>query len=192
MNIVRHPKTPWNELNMNQSFTDVALDAGGLADAKGFAWALRSEKIDLVVATPLKRSWQAAEIIAQAKNAPLIIAKGLTERRFGELEGKDHIATRNLRHQFLINQKDNPFGIETDDQLRKRVTPVIKHLVQAYMGMHLLLVDHSSLMRYLIHKFAGRSYEGMYAMAIDNGSMIKILSDGGEIVASPNPITVNF
>lgn len=191
MTFIRHGPTVWNKLNLIQSSTNIPLDHDGLAHAKDYAFALRSEKIHAVISSPLMRAWQTGLVVAKGRNLPVEIEYGLTERSFGKfLEGTDYRTSRDKRHNFLVDQSNNPMGIETDESLRERVLPALKSIIHAYMGMNVLVISHSSLMRFLIKEFGGRTYQDMANMPIDNGSMIKVFGDGREIVASPNPWTV--
>ena len=83
--LVRHGETEGGSSSRFHGSGDVALSEPGRAQLRALIPALRSEVFDLVVASPLRRSWQAARILAGA--APLRLEAGFREIDFGRWEG---------------------------------------------------------------------------------------------------------
>jgi broad specificity phosphatase PhoE len=189
---MRHAPTPWNDRDKMQSDTDVPLNNEGLRIARSYLHPLGNQQFDLVVTSPLLRAKQTGEVIARARNLPLVVAQGLGERVFGpQLEGTDVQPSRQARHRFLVDQTVNPYGIETDDSLKERAMPEIMNMIHVFTGLRVLLINHSSMMRFFVKELGGRTYQDMYDMPINNGSMIRIFGDGRQIAASSTPMTLN-
>ncbi len=83
--LVRHGETEGNSSTRFHGSRDVALSEVGRAQMRAAIPALRSEVFDLVVASPLRRSWQSARILAGP--ASLRLEAGFREIDFGRWEG---------------------------------------------------------------------------------------------------------
>ena len=83
--LVRHGETVGNSKIRFHGSSDVALSDEGRAQMRASAFALRDEAFDLVLASPLQRSWEAAWIASGG--APVRLDSGLREVHFGRWEG---------------------------------------------------------------------------------------------------------
>jgi broad specificity phosphatase PhoE len=83
--LVRHGETVGNSQVRFHGRGDVALSDEGRAQMRATAFALRDEAFDLVLASPLQRSWEAAWIVSGG--APVRLDAGLREIDFGRWEG---------------------------------------------------------------------------------------------------------
>ncbi|MBI1857472.1 histidine phosphatase family protein [Candidatus Saccharibacteria bacterium] len=88
---VRHGLSEMNKQQLFAGSTDTPLAQEGKEQAKQAGKQARDLAIDLIVSSPLSRAHQTAKIIAKEINYPvknIKINPLLTERHFGELEGK--------------------------------------------------------------------------------------------------------
>ena len=85
--LTRHGQTDWNLLGKVQGKADIDLNKRGSQQAEKTRETLESEKIELILCSPLKRAMQTAEIINQGRGIEMIVDDRLTERDFGEFEG---------------------------------------------------------------------------------------------------------
>jgi broad specificity phosphatase PhoE len=83
--MIRHGETVGNSSQRFHGAKDVALSEAGRAQMREAARALREAVFDLVVASPLRRAWEGASIVAGA--APVRLEEGLREIDFGRWEG---------------------------------------------------------------------------------------------------------
>jgi broad specificity phosphatase PhoE len=83
--MLRHGETVGNSSVRFHGAADVPLSDVGRAQLRAAARALRQEFFDLVVASPLRRSWEGAALVAGG--APVRIEEGLREIDFGRWEG---------------------------------------------------------------------------------------------------------
>jgi probable phosphoglycerate mutase len=86
---LRHGESIGNAQARWQGQSDYALTEKGRAQAQALAERWRSEdvKFDLIIASPLSRAKETAEIIASAVDAQLEFDPILLERHIGEMEG---------------------------------------------------------------------------------------------------------
>ena len=83
--MLRHGETLGNSSVRFHGAADVPLSDEGRRQVQAAARGLRQEVFDLVAASPLRRSWEAAALLAGG--APVRIEDGLREIHFGRWEG---------------------------------------------------------------------------------------------------------
>jgi len=83
--LLRHGETEGDSASRFHGSNDVPLSQEGRLQVREAAHALRGEAFDLVVASPLRRSWQSAR--ALAPGAPVRLEAGFREIHFGRWEG---------------------------------------------------------------------------------------------------------
>src|SRR6185503_17136046 len=86
---LRHGESIGNAQSRWQGQSDYALTDRGRAQAQALAERWKSEKVkfDLVIASPLSRARETAEIVATAVGAKIEFDPMLLERHIGEMEG---------------------------------------------------------------------------------------------------------
>ena len=117
--LTRHGKTEWNALGKVQGKADIKLNEEGIKQAKETSKLLQDEKIDLIISSPLIRAIETARIIAKERNIPIITDESLSERDFGEYEGKRILIVAHGGISIPVNCYFN--GIPEDDNLLKLV-----------------------------------------------------------------------
>ena len=85
---VRHGETAWNRDTRIQGSLDIALNATGQWQARQLAHALADEPPCAIYSSDLQRALATAQAVAERTAAPLHLAPGLRERRFGIFEGR--------------------------------------------------------------------------------------------------------
>lgn len=134
-----------SELNVQGKFagtTETPLTDEGRRQAKAAGQLARQHDIDLIVASPLSRALETAQIIAKEISYPadkILTNKLLIERDFGELEGKPWAPDLNL---------DGFSDIETDDTLTERAHLALKWL-NSFQADNILVVSHGAFGRAL-------------------------------------------
>ena len=83
--LIRHGETVGNSHERLHGSADLALSEAGRAQMKCAAASLRTEVFELVVASPMRRSWEAAQIVAGG--APIRLEHDFREIHFGRWEG---------------------------------------------------------------------------------------------------------
>jgi predicted dienelactone hydrolase len=86
---VRHGQTDINKNGIVPENRDVPLNEKGILQAKEAAKLLRNKNIKIIVASPLIRAKQTAEIINKALNVPIIYYDGLKEGSWGIATGEN-------------------------------------------------------------------------------------------------------
>ncbi len=118
---IRHGGTDYNRQGLRcGGDVDIPLTAVGVAQARTAGELLRAEglKPDAIFVSPLQRTRQTAEILADALGftEPLIPHDGLRERRLGEWNGKSVTET-----QTWFDAQQTPPGGESETAFRTRL-----------------------------------------------------------------------
>ncbi|GAA3660591.1 histidine phosphatase family protein [Microbacterium marinilacus] len=143
--LLRHGQTDWNFERRVQGRTDIPLNDTGRAQALVAADTLRGGDWTRIVASPLRRAEETAEIIASVLelDAPSTHA-GLVERDYGQGEGV-------LVADFFARWGDGPVpGAETLDELATRAHDAIAEVAAVAPAEPTIVVAHGGLIRSLI------------------------------------------
>ena len=95
--VTRHGQTNWNFLGKIQGKTDIELNETGKLQAKETGEKIKEEKIDLIIASPLKRARETAEIINSNFGVQILEDERLMERGFGKSEGLTKVERSELK-----------------------------------------------------------------------------------------------
>ncbi len=159
--MVRHGETVGNSSVRFHGSTDVELSDDGRAQMRRAAHGLRQEPVELVVASPLRRSWEAAKILAGS--APVRLESDFREIHFGrwegltkeEIEASDPILYRDWQER--APGFDYPSG-EPRAEFEKRVERGFERL-EASGARAILLVVHKGVIRTIAEKLFGHVLE---------------------------------
>lgn len=179
---VRHGQTDWNFQKRIQGTTDVPLNETGREQAReaGRALAARSQagqRWDGIVASPLSRARETAEIVAEIVGLPAPeLVPALVERSYGEVEGLD---AAGIAERFPDPLAEVP-GRERRSEVVRRVLPALELLAEEHPGESLIVVSHggviASLLRYVTEKKLPEQ-----GHAIPNGSAHDFVIEAGEV-----------
>jgi len=153
---LRHGETDWNKQGLMQGHTDIPLNETGRAQAEAAAAALSRVSIDRIVASPLVRARETAEIVNRVLQKPLALDAGLMERHFGSMEGLTHVEMDRQRSAWMadgslaVEENGYPCPPEAEPYavFKKRTLEVFtRHLAAA--GENILFVAHGGVYRVL-------------------------------------------
>ena len=154
---VRHGESIGNAQARWQGQSDYALTDKGRAQAHALAERWRSEdvKFDLIIASPLSRAKETAEIIASAVDAQLEFDPILLERHIGEMEGLTADEVRKRPQPPYVTPYD-PIGGggEGDWALFLRAGQALHRLLRRPPGSY-LVVSHGGLLNQLMNAIIG-------------------------------------
>jgi broad specificity phosphatase PhoE len=142
--LVRHGQTEWNVKRIIQGKMDIPLNEVGREQASIIKSELDKEPIDLIICSPLKRAKETAEIINEGRNIPIIFDDRISERNFGEFEGKvikvvdgHHFWDYYINEQFM--------EAESIQEFFKRVYSFLDDITIKYSNKNILLVSHGGV-----------------------------------------------
>ncbi|MFF5531339.1 bifunctional RNase H/acid phosphatase [Streptomyces cinerochromogenes] len=190
--LLRHGETP---LTPQKRFsgsggTDPALSAAGREQAHRVAEALaRRGTIQAIVASPLARTRETAEIVAARLGLPVSVEGGLRETDFGAWEGLTFGEVRE-RHPddlnaWLADPEARPTGGgESFAETAVRIAATRDKLVAAYAGRTVLLVTHVTPIKTLVRLALGAPPESLFRMELSAASLsaVAYYADGNASV----------
>jgi probable phosphoglycerate mutase len=84
---LRHGETDWNAAGLSQGNVDIGLNPTGVFQAAEAARLLRDRGIRSIVSSPLSRTRDTAQAVADVLGLPVLVEEGLREGSFGAQEG---------------------------------------------------------------------------------------------------------
>ncbi|WP_291054121.1 histidine phosphatase family protein [Herbiconiux sp.] len=175
---VRHGQTDWNFQKRIQGSTDVPLNETGREQARETGRVLAERRWDGIVASPLSRARETAEIIAAELGIDEVeLVPELVERSYGEVEGlnAEQIAERFPGHPMNVVP-----GRERRSDVVARVLPALEALAEEHPGDSLIVVSHGGVIGSLIRYVTDRALPQQGQM-IPNGSAHDFVVDDGHL-----------
>lgn len=179
--LIRHGLTDWNVAGRFQGQSDPPLNEEGRAQARALAERTRLHgDVDLVVASPLVRARETAEIAFP--HAERVLENRLMELHFGMFEG--HTAAENAEKPEWSEWAEDPYrrvapGGESYEQLRGRAVAWLDALPSD--AHHVVAVTHSGTIQMLLADVLGierpRWRKRIY---IRHASVSRVLFEDGE------------
>jgi len=162
------------------------LNADGRAQARATAdWlAPLAEEVDAVVSSPVRRTRETAEIIAERLGKDVDLDHGLAEMEFGTWEGKTFEEVRQAYPDdldaWLGSMHHTPGGGESFSQVQKRVLASLDALLASYPGRTVLAVSHVTPIKVLVAQALGAPLEALYRMELAPASVtvLSFFEDG--------------
>ena len=177
--LIRHGVTDWHREQRVLGQRDVALNADGINQSQAAATALAGVPVGEVLASPLVRAVQTAEIIAGQYGIEVARDPRLTDFRVGKWEGMsyDEIARSPDYQRFLANPLSEAIpGGEDMKQIRERsVAAVEQALEDAPQGESVVIVSHAGIVRVLLSYYLGSNPANYHRLRVSPGS-VSVLS----------------
>lgn len=160
MLLVRHGQSEWNAQGRWQGRADPPLSELGRLQARHAAARLGS--VDVIVASPLRRAFDTACIIAEQLGVgPVVAEPDLVERDAGEWSGLTR-AEIEQRWPGWIEAGRRPEGYEDDDSVLERTTRALVRIERVHRGADVVVVCHGGII------YALEGYHGDPAGRIPN------------------------
>lgn len=160
---LRHGQTDWNKDHRLQGATDIPLNDQGRSQAEAARQKFAVMSLDVIIASPLSRAKETAEIIATGRGIKVVTDSRLTEKYHGLIEGmtKQEVASKppeTLFHMPLTSDwtgRHMPLQAELIDDVGVRAAAAITEHLSSYAGQNILLVGHSAWFCALVYKLTG-------------------------------------
>jgi broad specificity phosphatase PhoE len=154
---LRHGESIGNAQSRWQGQSDYALTEKGRLQAQALAarWNVEGVKFDLIIASPLVRARETAEIVSTALDAPVELDSILMERHIGEMEGLTAEEVRRRPQPPYVTPYDSIGGEgEGDWALFLRAGQALHRLLRRAPGKY-LIVSHGGLLNQLMNAIVG-------------------------------------
>ncbi len=158
--LVRHGETTGESSVRYHGASDIALSDEGRAQMRAAAKQMLRECFDLVVASPMRRSWEAAAIVSGG--SPVRLEADFREIDFGRWEGltKEEIHARDPELAAQWGEQGLAFdfpGGETREAFKQRTLAGLERL-QASGASRALVVAHKGTVRTIVETLTGETF----------------------------------
>ena len=176
--LVRHGEVDFNAEGRYFGKIDVELNKKGLRQANDIAKKMIGLKINVIVASPLKRCRNTADIISGVISAPVVLMDEFRERAYGVFEGLTRKEAKNKYPELWAKNitriyNGAPPGGETIKEAEARVYKGLKKIKIKYPDKIVLIVTHAFVGK-IIHRFFYKlTDEEFFEYRLDNAEIVK-------------------
>ena len=158
--LVRHGATMLTAEDRFAGATDVPLSDEGREQAKRLALRLSTQKIAAVYASPLGRTLETAQLLAQPHALPVLTNEGLREISHGHWEQMTRREVEATYPDEAAAWDEDPYtfapvGGESGLAVTARSLPVLIEIVRGHPGANVLVVSHKATIRLLLSSLLG-------------------------------------
>ena len=157
--VIRHGLTKCNVEKKYNGKLDEDINEIGIEQAKKAQKIIKDLDIDLIICSPLLRARHTCDII-NVNNAPVIYDKRIEERDCGIYTGKE-IGEFYYTDFWNYYSKVKVEGLETIEELFKRVNDFLEEIKEKYKEKNILLVTHGGVARAVYFYFNEMPKDGM-------------------------------
>jgi probable phosphoglycerate mutase len=163
--LVRHGATTLSAEDRFAGSTDIPLSDEGRRQASSLAERLGDGAIAAVYCSNLQRARETASIVSAPHGLTPTEHPGLREIDHGHWEGltRHEVETR-FKDEYVRWEEDpftvSPTGGECGLNVMARALPVIRAIVEAHQGQHVLVVSHKATIRLVISSLLGFDARG--------------------------------
>jgi len=156
--LLRHGESVGNAEGLHQGQTDFPLNETGILQARALArrWKRERRKFDLLISSPLKRSRDTADIIAQALEIPIEVDPLWMERDNGLLSGLRPEDGEQVAPRPAFMNPYQAFGETGESQweLFIRASQAVGNLLRHPPGSY-LVVSHGGILNMVLYAILG-------------------------------------
>ena len=165
--LVRHGEAENNvkdilDTDINQNHYH--LTNKGRKQVEILAASLKKEKIDAIVSSPFLRTKETAEIIAKALGLEVVFDDRIKEFGVGDFNGKTltefDAVFPNWPEKSRIKRAG--YGIETEDEVRDRLSSFLSEINEKYKNKNIIIVSHGDPIQFFYNIVQGEDRIKMY------------------------------
>lgn len=158
--LIRHGQTDYNKNKLPQGQEiDSPLNDEGVRQVEAATVAVPRD-IDFIIASPLKRASQSADILNKTLGKEIRYDDRIKELKYGSLAGKPWAQVAVLTGDPQVHERDRnadfdytAFGGESSVQVRTRVAAFVDEMRQTYPDGKILVATHGGVIDTMHHLF---------------------------------------
>lgn len=192
--LIRHGQTTFNvEGRLPGQLPGVPLTEEGRRQAHQAAVALSQLPLSAVIASPLERARDTAEIIAKGFGAPLRLDERLMDTDVGRWSGQkiaDVAKNDPGWKDYLAHPTEPPEGIENLAHVQQRAVAAVEQAREdPTTGNFVAVVAHADVVKLVLGHYLGMHVKTSLATHIANASLSALAFDGD---GPPHLLTLNW
>jgi len=184
--LIRHASVAGLGVRLNGRKPGIHLNEQGRAEAAQLASRLGRVRCDALYASPMERTQETAEAIADACGIPYVTEPGLNEIDYGDWTSKTFPELDRSPDWHLYNSSRHGAAIpggESMPALRQRIAEVAERLRARHTGV-VLLVTHADCIRALVAHYVGASLDVFQRFQVlpSSVSVLSVFDQDAELV----------
>ncbi len=185
--LIRHGLTDYNIANKIQGSIEANLAEHGLKQARDLALRLRSERMDAIYSSDMRRAVVTAEAVLEFHpRLRLVTYHELQERHFGEFEGLAYSDAKAREPRLLVHENTTdpdylPPGGESWRRVQERSMKVIHKLIRAHPEQTIAIIAHGGTNRVIIGSLIGLPLEHISVFRQNNACVNVIDVEGKKV-----------
>ena len=160
----------------------VRLSEGGLGQARALAVHLAQESISAVYSSPLERTRETADALADAAGVPVTVDQRLNEIEFGDWTGLTFEALRprpDWQDWNRNRSRARPPGGEAIADVQARLSDWMAEVSRSHPNQTIAAVSHADVVKAAVGEILGSSADHMSRFAVDPASVTTLeITDG--------------
>ena len=182
--LLRHGQTEHTPERRFSGRNDLPLSRTGRAEAEAAAQRAKDLGVEVVLASPLRRTRETAEIVAGALGLPVTLDDDLVELDFGDLEGLTFEEARS-RHPLAARRFLDDVTVaapkgESIADVSARVARARRRVLSDHAGRTVLVVSHVTPIKLMLAAGLGAGDEVVHRVFLEAASLSSVAwsSDG--------------
>jgi ribonuclease H / adenosylcobalamin/alpha-ribazole phosphatase len=176
--LLRHGETPLSAEKRFAGIGEIPLTETGVMQARAAAKALAGRSIDAVVSSPLKRTRQTAQEVADVLGLPVRTEEGFRETDFGDWEGYSFAEVRERwpseLDAWLADPSVAPPHGESFTATDRRVRVARDKLLVRFRQQTVLVVSHVTPIKMLVRSALDAPPSSLYRMYLEVSSISEV------------------
>jgi broad specificity phosphatase PhoE len=186
--LIRHGETSWNKEGRVQGTSDIELSDEGIKQARLLAVSLKTQKIEAIHASPLKRAMQTAQIINEYHSLEIQNHRDLIEMNQGDFEGLSFKELMDHKKDFLKHWISNPAEVKMPNgeslaDLQTRAWQAMEKIIAA--GKNSLIVSHNFTIAAILCRLRDISLNEFRRACVDTASKTVVSLGKDKIIIDP-------
>jgi broad specificity phosphatase PhoE len=163
--LIRHGATVLSAEDRFAGATDVPLSDEGREQARGLSNRLADDPIAAIYCSPMKRTIETAQIVAEPHGLTPIARAELREINHGHWETMRRSEVESQFGEEYASWEEDPYtfapeGGESGISLMARALPTIRELVTKHAGQNVVVVSHKATIRLILCSLLGIDARG--------------------------------
>jgi ribonuclease H / adenosylcobalamin/alpha-ribazole phosphatase len=176
--LLRHGETPLSAEKRFAGIGEIPLTDTGVMQARAAAKALAGRSIDAIVSSPLKRTVQTAQEVADVLGLPVRTEEGFRETDFGDWEGYSFAEVRERwpseLDAWLADPSVAPPHGESFTATDRRVRTARDKLLVRFRQQTVLVVSHVTPIKMLVRSALDAPPSSLYRMYLEVSSLSEV------------------
>jgi probable phosphoglycerate mutase len=177
--LVRHGQTAWNAGAGEERFrgrTDLPLDDTGQAQSRAVANRIKKEPIAAIYASPLLRTRQTIEPLANERGTPIGSHDGLFDIDYGRFQGLTHSEAAAEDPELYARWRTSPAQVHFPDgerlaDIQTRLLALLDELATHYRRQTVVLVGHQIVNKVLACTLLGLDLDQIWRIGQDTAGI---------------------